>query len=138
MKQTKVTCDATDGANAQICVLGFLPNDNGVSLIDLTQNRLHGTLLQYGPNGGAAHALKQYEHKSGHFPLIFVVEVTQSINLVCVLSRLDAHTDGGCRLHLAQSCPPMQRGECQAKCRHMRLSHTAALVKVCRRATILL
>jgi len=74
MKQTKVTCDATDGANAQICVLGFLPNDNGVSLIDLTQNRLHGTLLQYGPNGGAAHALKQYEHKSGHFPLIFVVE----------------------------------------------------------------
>ena len=93
MKQTKVTCDATDGANAQICVLGFLPNDNGVSLIDLTQNRLHGTLLQYGPNGGAAHALKQYEHKSGHFPLIFVVEVTQSI---CACSLVTGRGDAGC------------------------------------------
>lgn len=73
-KQTAATCNA-EGANAQLCVLGFLPHDNGVSLVDVANNRMHGTLHEYGPRGGAAHALSKYDGVSGRFPLIFIVEV---------------------------------------------------------------
>ena len=76
-KETAATCDATPGPNAQICVLGFIGHDKGISMIDLAHNRLYGTLHEYGPKGGAAAAFKGYKGTSGRFPLVFIVEVTQ-------------------------------------------------------------
>eukprot|EP00658_Telonema_sp_P-2_P011192 TRINITY_DN14253_c0_g1_i3.p1 TRINITY_DN14253_c0_g1~~TRINITY_DN14253_c0_g1_i3.p1 ORF type:complete len:378 (-),score=90.40 TRINITY_DN14253_c0_g1_i3:133-1266(-) len=73
IRDSQVTCEA-EGTSGQLCVLGWMPHDSGVSLVDIANNRMYGTLHEYGPRGGAAHALRQYKGTSGQFPLIFIVE----------------------------------------------------------------